>query len=278
MNKFIENISFKKVGIIYLILLVVCALGIGLFLGSKYFDKLDYLYNYHKISEDFENGAFSKEDLSRLTKKSKDIIDIALIRGDKVIYTVNNMYKNDLVRVGVSNYYKDERGKVYKLEDKKEFVLSLFSLDKDDYYERFNISNDYVITYLESGQDKIVFVNEISEVKNGLFYLKLSCTILLLFFMLYWIIVSLMVYQNALKVKLNAYFWGIITLFTNVIGLVIYLIYKSNRVTCPTCYKSNEKESIYCVNCGKKVNKTCKKCGAVISYKDKYCKSCGEKI
>lgn len=68
-------------------------------------------------------------------------------------------------------------------------------------------------------------MNKINEVQNGILYLKISLAVLVLFFMLYWIITSLIVYQNARITKLNSYFWGIVTLFTNVIGVGIYLIY-----------------------------------------------------
>lgn len=286
MNKFIENIKFKKIIIIYFILLIISIIGISIFLGNKYYNKLNYLYNYHKINEIFDEK-YNQKDLenilTKLSKKSNDIVDIVIIRNDKIIYSATNKYKNDLTKIdNTNNFYKDNDNNIYKLENKKEFILSLFSLDKeDDYYNEFNVENsDYTITYLKNHNtdDKIIIVNKINEVQNDILYLKIPLSVLVLFFMLYWIITSVMVYQNARKVKLNAYFWGILTLFTNIIGVIIYLIYKNNRTICNKCYTSNNKNNIHCTNCGNKINEYCKKCHTIINKSDKYCKSCGEKI
>lgn len=287
MNNYIENINFKKVIIVYLILLIISIISITIFLESKYCNKLEYLYNYHKISKMLDEG-YNLEDimdsLLKLNNSSNDIVDIAIINNNEIIYSTNNKYKNDLVKIDNSNnYYKDDNNNIYKLENEEEFILSLFSLNKydNDYYDKFNISNnDYVITYLISDKtnDRIVFINKIKEVQNGIFYLKVSLSILVLFFMLYCIITSLMIYQNAHMIKLNAYFWGIITLFSNIIGVIIYLIYKNNRIICNKCNTSNDNNNIHCINCGNKINDFCKKCHTIIGKKDKYCKSCGEKI
>ena len=286
MNRIIDNINFKKVIVIYIILLLVSIIGISTLIGTKYYEKLNYLYNYHKIDERMDEK-YNQEDmeksLSKLNEKSKDIIDIVIINNNKIIYSTTNKYKNNLTKLDNSNnFYKDSDNRIYKLENKKDFILSLFSFDnEDDYYDEFNINDvDYVLTYLKNNNtnDKIIFVNKINEVQNGILYLKISLAVLVLFFMLYWIITSLIVYQNARITKLNSYFWGIVTLFTNVIGVGIYLIYIKNRIICKKCNTSNHKDNIYCVNCGNKINSCCKKCHTIINKNDKYCKSCGEKI
>lgn len=58
---------------------------------------------------------------------------------------------------------------------------------------------------------------------------------LMLLFMVCLIIVALWVYQNALKSKLSAPAWGIITLFTNIAGVLVYLIYKHINDVCGYC-------------------------------------------
>ena len=42
-------------------------------------------------------------------------------------------------------------------------------------------------------------------------------------------------YKDAYKSKLYPVLWGLIGLFTNVIGLIVYLIYKKGNVTCDKC-------------------------------------------
>ena len=82
MNKIIDNINFKKVIVIYIILLLVSIIGISTLIGTKYYEKLNYLYNYHKIDERMDEK-YNQEDmeksLSKLNEKSKDIIDIVII-------------------------------------------------------------------------------------------------------------------------------------------------------------------------------------------------------
>lgn len=73
-------------------------------------------------------------------------------------------------------------------------------------------------------------------------------------------------------------FGGMLTLFVNIISVIIYSSYKNNRTTCNKCYTSNNKNNIYCTNCGNKINECCKKCNTTINKNDKYCKNCGEKI
>ena len=97
------------------------------------------------------------------------------------------------------------------------------------------------------------------------------------FFMIYWVLLALYIYQNALKSKLNPYLWGGITLLTNVAGAIIYFIYKQNQKICFKCETSQSKNNIYCINCGTKLSETCKKCGSTINTNDKYCARCGEK-
>ena len=168
MNKVIDHINFKKVIIIYIILLIISIIGISTFIGSKYYEKLNYLYNYHRIDERMDEK-YNQEDmeksLSKLNEKSKDIIDIVIINNNKIIYSTTNKYKNNLTKLANSNnFYKDSENRIYKLEDKKDFILSLFSFDhEDDYYDEFNINDvDYVLTYLKNNNtnDKIIFVNK----------------------------------------------------------------------------------------------------------------------
>ena len=100
---------------------------------------------------------------------------------------------------------------------------------------------------------------------------------MMFFFMIYWVLLALYIYQNALKSKLNPYLWGGITLITNIAGVIIYIIYKQNQKTCFKCGASQDKSHIYCTYCGTKLNETCSKCGSVINSNDKYCAKCGEK-
>ncbi len=287
MNRVIENINFKKVVRIYLILLIITIIGMCFFLGNKYFNKLEFIYNYYKINELFDKKYDIKtieKNLSDFVNKEEEVIDAVIINNGNIVYTVNDKYKNDLTKIeGSKRYYEDTSGNIYKLSKKDDLFLSLFLQEEDkDYDDEFQLNkkydNKYLVTYLKNNQDLIVIVSQIKPIANSELYLKISLSILLMFFMLYWIITVLMIYQNALKLKLNRYLWGILVLFTNIFGVIIYLIYKLTRITCSKCNMSNNNSNLYCPNCGNKINECCKKCHSIINKNDKYCKSCGEKL
>lgn len=242
MNRFIEKINFKRVVVIYLVLLVIAFLGIGCFLGRVYQDKIKTWYYYHQLMEEVEeeknnqgNMEVLKKKISDLQDNSEDIVDMVLISNNEIIYRTKEFYQNDLVSYqGLNNYYVDSKENVYKLDTSKEYILELFGFqkeDKNDYYNRFLIGSSkdktYVVTYKDSENkdERVVIVSKINLVKKGKFYVKISLAILLLFFMSYWFIVVLMVYQNALKLGINAKLWGGVTLLTNLVGVFIYLIY-----------------------------------------------------
>ena len=266
MNNFIEKINFKRVVIVYLILLVLCVFGLLLFLGNVYKDKLMILYNYYNIKENFKKNYDQdklNEYIDKLSSVSSDIVDVVIIKDVLISYSKNNFYKNDLVNINNSvNYFRDMNNNVYKLDNKKEFILNLFGVDEEDekdaYYNDFLInekeSNKYVINYLKNkhNNEKLIIVSNVNKDNSGVKYLKFGVAIFMMFLMVYMIIVAMMIYQNAIKLQVNACFWGVITLFTNIIGVLMYLIYVKNIVRC--------------------------KCGSLNIRGNKYCKSCGEKI
>ena len=85
-------------------------------------------------------------------------------------------------------------------------------------------------------------------------------------------------YKDAYKSKLYPVLWGLIVLFANVIGLIVYLIYKKGNVTCDKCGASQSQSHLFCNYCGNKIGKTFSKCGNKVSAKDCFCSKCGNKI
>lgn len=51
----------------------------------------------------------------------------------------------------------------------------------------------------------------------------------------YWVLVALWMYRNAAQCKLSPLYWGLIGLFTSLIGLIVYKIYKHSAALCPAC-------------------------------------------
>lgn len=303
MNKWIEKINFKKVAIVYLIIGLIVGICLILAIVNRFKDKIEFVYNYHSISEQFEKNSYNEylqEKLKSMSNSSEDIVDILILNKDnKIIYSSKESEfgkQEEFLLSRVSNveskYFENSANHniVFKLVRNKELMLStiLSNIDLEiekDYEDNvffeseFNNKNIYSLSYAANKEtgEKIYFINEIHPVQNGEMYIKVSLAIIMFFFMLYWVLVALFIYQNALKSKLNPYIWGGITLLTNIAGVIVYYIYKQNNKTCIKCGTVQNKYNSYCINCGTKLNETCSKCGTVIKSKANFCGKCGEK-
>lgn len=303
MNKKIEHINFKKIVIIYIIVSIIAGIGLCAFLGYKYKDKLWFMYNYHSISEQFEDNQYNEylqEKIATMSNNSNDIIDILVLDKNNNIlfssknseFSKNNVFELEKIETPKHKYFNNNNSNVvFKLVKEDELILqTIFSnLDietlneyKDDIFfeSEFNQKSIYLLSYSanKTTGEKIYFINEVHPVTNGKLYLKITLAIIVFFFMLYWVLVALIVYQNALKLKLNPYLWGSITLLTNIAGVILYLLYKRLGISCKKCNTHQDKNNIYCVSCGEKLNETCIKCNHIIKKEDKYCPNCGRKI
>lgn len=303
MNKIIEKINFKKLIVVYIIIGLIVGVGLMLFIGNKFQDKLEFIYHYHKISEEFEKENYNinniKEELKNMSNNSSDIIDALILDKDNaILYSSKDSQfgkqeKFILNRKENSRKYfisSSNNDIVFQLIKDKELmvstILSNFDLEieseyNDEVFFESEINNQkiYMLSYTSNKEtgEKIYFINEIHPVQNGENYVKIALAVIMFCFMLYWVIVALFVYQNALKSKLNPYLWGGITLLTNIAGVFIYLIYKQNNKTCYKCGTVQNRNNVYCTHCGTKLNETCKNCGAIIEKIDNYCNKCGEK-
>lgn len=107
--------------------------------------------------------------------------------------------------------------------------------------------------------------------------LKIAASIMMLMFMIYWIMVALWVYQSALKARLFAPAWGLVTLFTNLAGVLVYLIYRHTSVVCACCGAVQPRNNLFCTFCGSELGERCGSCGCGLKQTDVYCPKCGSK-
>ena len=304
MNNFIEKIPFKKVIWIYIIVAVLVGISLILFLGNAFQDKLEFICNYHIIREELGNSNHNlesiKEEIKNMSDNSEDVVDVIILdKENKIMYSSKNSEfadQQEFILNKAENMTNDyfvipnNDTAIFRLTTNKELiintVLSNFdteiqkeSEDQIFYEPNFNSKQVYLLSYVANQDtgEKIYFINEIHPVQNGEMYIKVALAIMMFFFMIYWVLLALYIYQNALKSKLNPYLWGGITLITNIAGVIIYIIYKQNKKTCFKCGASQDKSHIYCTYCGTKLNETCHTCGSVLNKNDKYCAKCGEK-
>ena len=304
-DRFIDKLNFKKITVAY----VICAFIVGIFsisfLGYKFKEKIIFAINYNKISEKFEDEKIGTDsitaDIIDFANKSTDIADILIINKDnRVLFSAKNSQFNQS-EFNLELSKKDERTSYltlandsninFKLVKSEELILRAAFLGNEKEIEhdhnneiffRNNFNNEklYLLSYSanKSTGDKIYFISDIHPIQNAEMYIKIVCAAAMLFFMMYWVLLSIFIYQNAKKSKLSPALWGIITLFTNLAGVFVYLIYKQNNQSCFKCGAVQSKNNIYCIHCGTKISNTCNKCGHVVNKGDKFCNNCGNEL
>ncbi|OCZ49830.1 zinc ribbon domain-containing protein [Dehalobacter sp. TeCB1] len=303
LDKLVGGINFKKVTKWYIIvsLLVIIAVLAG---GAYEFkDKIAFTVNYYKIENQVDHQGLDPSIEGRLgtfANSSDDIKDVFLLDKDnKIIYSAQN-----------SDLSKEGKLTLTKINDKKDFFQDvsipdtyfkvtgvenlLFTEDfyrdskdfrrdynGDFFYEsNFNSKKIYFLNYFTDSANgmKVYIINDIKPVPNAERFLEISAGLLMLIFGVYWLLLALWVYKDAGRRRLNAPLWGLLLLITNLVGFIVYAIYKQNNQTCYKCGVSQNKNNTFCSCCGTKINESCEKCGAIVTKQDIYCVRCGDKI
>lgn len=302
---FIGKINFKRVTMVFLITAVIAGLLSAGFLAFTFRDKLSFVYEYHRMSEKAEDNAGGPEalkpKLAALADRSPDMVDILILNSkNKILFSAKNSYlsKNGVLELTGGNerrarFLTDRANPdvYFRLVKDNSLSLSKTMLGienevEQEYRDRYFYENDfaakkvYMLSYIvnKSGGNKIYFISDVRPVANGKLYVKAVAALAMLFFMLYWVLLALWVYSNALRLKLNAVMWGFIALFTNLAGLLVFLIYRQNHQTCYKCGTLQSKANGYCTFCGTRLGMICENCNAAVNGKDRYCKNCGSEL
>lgn len=194
--------------------------------------------------------------------------------------------------VGDSFLVTDKNNDVaFRFVKKEEFMLSSvfaekFSEIQDEfdethfYLQNFQNKKVYIISFMRENTDgnKVYVISDPASVPYGWLSLKISTCIVMLLFMIYWVLTAMWVYQNAVRSRLYAPVWGIITLFTNLAGVLLYVIYKNINSVCAFCGAVQSSSNLFCVHCGKQIGISCVQCGSTLKMNDDYCPKCGHKV
>ncbi|MCD6516548.1 MAG: zinc ribbon domain-containing protein [Candidatus Aminicenantes bacterium] len=124
----------------------------------------------------------------------------------------------------------------------------------------------------------------------GFFHFSLV-SILSLAMLIIWIFVIVWVYKDAERRGMNGILWALLVFIGNLIGLLIYLIVRSDTALgekdtgeikapkpCPKCSEPVAAHFIYCPNCGTRLQNICPNCGKPIEESWQVCPNCGEKL
>ncbi len=104
-----------------------------------------------------------------------------------------------------------------------------------------------------------------------------------------WIFVCVWVYRDAQGRGMNGVLWALLVFIGHVIGLIIYLIVRSERaarpqapaaccVKCPSCGTEVGAGYAFCPHCGKPMKAVCPSCKKPVQAEWKVCPYCGANL
>jgi hypothetical protein len=108
--------------------------------------------------------------------------------------------------------------------------------------------------------------------------------------LLLWIGVIVWVYRDAERRNMNGVLWALLVFFGNLIGLLIFLIVRSDSrpaiqvqpkdagAPCPSCQKPVAGGYAYCPHCGATLRTVCPSCAKPVEKDWKACPYCGKKL
>lgn len=297
LDNLIAKINLKKVSILCLILAAITLLVFFTTIGILYRERICFSICYGKLV-----SLSKKQDESAIiaaatetAKSSGDVVDIIITDSENnVIFSSSGRITDTFAinRINNSNYFSSScfPDTVLCRVSKKELVInSVFSKRIDEIIEDYTEGDSadtsmpdavYIFNFMKNVGSglRICLILSPTPVPGGALVLKAFAAAAMMFFMLYWIIVALWMYQDAMKCMLPKAYWGLIGLFTNIVGLIVYKVYKIFGSICPNCGKYHTSANVFCTSCGTKIGQTCGKCGFRIHSGDKYCGKCGSKI
>jgi predicted RNA-binding Zn-ribbon protein involved in translation (DUF1610 family) len=120
------------------------------------------------------------------------------------------------------------------------------------------------------------------------FFRLTSLSLFSLVLLAVWIVVIVWVYRDAERRGMNGVLWALLVLIGNLIGLLIYLIVRSDNLPapqeraavqdCPVCQRQIHAGYSFCPHCGAKLVLSCHNCENPIEKNWKACPQCGEKL
>lgn len=301
LEKILSKWNFKKIAIIYIIAAIIIGIGCAVTVGVLYRERLSFAYQYSRLEHIVKKGDDNalNAQIDKTAAASSDVVDILVLDGDnKVSYSAKNSEFADsslnLEKVGDEKKYlasTDHADAVFQYVKNDEFMLNSIinndfgeireHYDDDSFYETdISSKNIYMLSCIRQRQSdaKVYVISSPTSVSGGMIALKISAAIFVFFLCIYWVLIALWMYKDAAKSKLSPVYWGLIGLFTNLIGLIVYKIYKRNTAVCSSCGAAQSQGHLYCSWCGAQLGIRCENCNSKVSAKDSFCHHCGSKI
>lgn len=301
MNRFEKALlkrNFKKIAVWYLILAAATGLICAGTVGYIYRERLNFAWQYSRLEETKDSAAL-KSAADKTASASADVIDVLILDENNI---VTYSAKNSEFAVGKMELVRAETEKKYLISDShpnaafryvksEEFLLkSIISKDfgkiRSEYDDESAFENSlssksiYMLSRvgIRGGNGSIYVITVPTSVPGGMAAVKVTAATAMLFFCAYWVLIALWMYRDAAAVGLSPMYWGLIGLLTNVVGLIVYKIYKHSLAVCPSCGTAQNADHLYCSVCGTQLGIRCGNCGCKVGAKDIFCHRCGNKV
>ena len=298
LEKMLSKWNFKKIAVWYLVLAVITGVLCGGTVGYLYRQRLKFAWQYARLEE-----AKTPEALRMAADKtaaaSEDVVDILVVdENQQILYSAKDSKfaagPLTLTKVGDAKKYlasADYPEAVFLQVKGDEFMLnSIVSHDfgkiRSEYDDESAFENGlsaktvYMLNRVQvrKAGGMAYVITRPTSVPGGETALKVTAALAMLLVCVYWVLVALWMYRDAARCKLSPLYWGLIGLFTNLIGLIVYKIYKHSATLCPACGAAQSAGHLYCSFCGAQLGARCANCGGKVGAKDSFCHHCGNKI
>lgn len=298
LEKLLSKWNFKKIAVWYLILAIVAGVACAATVGCVYRERLNFAWQYSRLEKAKDETALQTA-MDKTAAASADVADVLLLdENNRVVYSAKKSEFADgaltLARADSEKKYllsAEHPNAAFQYVKSDEFMLnSIINTDfgsiRSDYDDDSMFESSlagktvYMLSRVKTHFDgKTVFViSTPTSVRGGAAVLKASAAAAMLFFCAYWVLVALWMYGDASKRKLPPLYWGLIGLFTNAVGLIVYGIYKRSMIICPSCGAAQGAERLYCSSCGTQLGERCEDCGSKVNERDSFCHHCGKKL
>ncbi len=298
LEKMLSKWNFKKIAVWYLVLAVVAGLICGGTVGYLYRQRLKFAWQYARLEEAKTPEAL-RTAADKTAAASEDVADILVVdENQQVLYSAKDSKFSagplTLTKVGDAKKYlasADYPDAVFLQVKGDEFMLnSIVSHDfgkiRSEYDDESAFENGlsvktvYMLNRVQARKagGTAYVITRPTSVPGGETALKVTAALAMLLVCVYWVLVALWMYRDAARCKLSPLYWGLIGLFTNLIGLIVYKIYKHSATLCPACGAAQSAGHLYCSFCGAQLGARCANCGGKVGAKDSFCHHCGNKI
>ncbi|MDO4388967.1 MAG: zinc ribbon domain-containing protein [Eubacteriales bacterium] len=298
LEKMLSKWNFKKIAVWYLVLAVVAGLICGGTVGYLYRQRLKFAWQYARLEEAKTQEAL-RTAADKTAAASEDVVDILVVdENQQVLYSAKDSKfaagPLTLTKVGDAKKYLASANypdAVFLQVKGDEFMLnSIVSHDfgkiRSEYDDESAFENGlsaktvYMLNRVQARKagGTAYVITRPTSVPGGETALKVTAALAMLLVCVYWVLVALWIYRDAARCKLSPLYWGLIGLFTNLIGLIVYKIYKHSATLCPACGAAQSAGHLYCSFCGAQVGARCANCGGKVGAKDSFCHHCGNKI